>query len=39
MGPLEAHEFGKHGITVNAYAPGIIDTRLSQRFFYLSTSG
>jgi len=23
-----AHEFGKHGITVNAYAPGMTDTRM-----------
>ncbi|KAI0001175.1 hypothetical protein BJV77DRAFT_938693 [Russula vinacea] len=25
-----AHEFGKHGITVNAYAPGMTDTQMSQ---------
>jgi NAD(P)-dependent dehydrogenase (short-subunit alcohol dehydrogenase family) len=39
MGTLEAHDFGKHGITVNAYAPGIVDTRLSGCFFCLGTSG
>lgn len=33
-----AREFGKHNITVNAYAPGGIDTRMSQSFLYLSTS-
>ena len=38
-GSLEAHEFGKHGITVNAYAPGMTDTQMSQSslYIYLST--
>jgi NAD(P)-dependent dehydrogenase (short-subunit alcohol dehydrogenase family) len=29
-GRFAAQEFGAHGITVNAYAPGAVDTRLSQ---------
>ncbi|KAI9457467.1 hypothetical protein BJY52DRAFT_1150338 [Lactarius psammicola] len=28
-------EFGEHGITVNAYSPGVVDTRLSQSFLLL----
>jgi NAD(P)-dependent dehydrogenase (short-subunit alcohol dehydrogenase family) len=35
-GSLEAHEFGKHNITVNAYAPGMTDTQMSQSFLLLS---
>ncbi|KAF8483547.1 hypothetical protein DFH94DRAFT_626191 [Russula ochroleuca] len=31
-----AHEFGKHNITVNAYAPGMTDTQMSQSFLLLS---
>ncbi|KAK0444507.1 NAD-binding protein [Armillaria borealis] len=33
-----AHEFGKYGITVNAYAPGIIDTDMGMRSGFLSPS-
>jgi NAD(P)-dependent dehydrogenase (short-subunit alcohol dehydrogenase family) len=30
-----ARELGKKGITVNAYAPGAVDTRMRQSFFHL----
>jgi NAD(P)-dependent dehydrogenase (short-subunit alcohol dehydrogenase family) len=32
QGSFTAQEFGEHGITVNAYSPGLIDTPMSQFF-------
>lgn len=37
MGRL-AMEFGRHGITVNAYAPGLIDTGMRQSFIKVHIS-
>ena len=34
-GSFTAQEFGLHGITVNAYSPGIMDTPMSQLFLLL----
>ncbi|SJL18425.1 uncharacterized protein ARMOST_22014 [Armillaria ostoyae] len=31
-----AHEFGKYGITVNAYAPGPTETDMSRLFFFMA---
>jgi NAD(P)-dependent dehydrogenase (short-subunit alcohol dehydrogenase family) len=33
--PSPAQELGKHGITVNAYAPGGVETRLRQSYLFI----
>ena len=35
---LEASEFGKYGITVNAYAPGVIHTRMSMSSLHFTSA-
>lgn len=32
-----AQEYGRHGITVNGYAPGVIETPMRRFFSHLST--
>ncbi|KAI9434587.1 NAD-P-binding protein [Lactarius indigo] len=36
---IRAQEFGEHGITVNAYAPGVVDTRLIDPMRATDSSG